>query len=115
MCIRDSNDLVELMALAATGRVEMLTQTYPLDAVNDAMDDLDAGRMRGRGILVPASQGAGRVARDLREVVDLAEFPRGADARDVGPVTDDAGGLACKANAAAGNAGSPRESSARRA
>ena len=52
------NDLVELMALAAGGRVEMLTQTYPLDAVNDAMDDLDAGRIRGRGILVPASQGA---------------------------------------------------------
>ncbi len=47
------NDLVELMALAADGRVEMLTRTYPLDAVNDAMDDLDAGRLRGRGILVP--------------------------------------------------------------
>ncbi len=47
------NDLVELMALAATGRVEMLTHTYPLDAVNDAMDDLVAGRLRGRGILVP--------------------------------------------------------------
>ncbi len=47
------NDLVELMALAAAGRVEMLTRTYPLDAVNDAMDDLDAGRLRGRGILVP--------------------------------------------------------------
>lgn len=47
------NDLVELMALTAAGRVEMLTRTYPLDAVNDAMDDLDAGRLRGRGILVP--------------------------------------------------------------
>jgi len=49
------NDLVELMALAAGGRVKMLTQTYPLDAVNDAMDDLEAGRIRGRGILVPAT------------------------------------------------------------
>ncbi|HEU4514965.1 MAG TPA: NAD(P)-dependent alcohol dehydrogenase [Nocardioidaceae bacterium] len=48
------NDLAELMALAASGRVEMLTRTYPLDAVNDAMDDLEAGRLRGRGILVPA-------------------------------------------------------------
>jgi NAD+-dependent secondary alcohol dehydrogenase Adh1 len=47
------NDLVELMALNAAGRVTMLTHTYPLDAVNDAMDDLDAGRLRGRGILVP--------------------------------------------------------------
>jgi NAD+-dependent secondary alcohol dehydrogenase Adh1 len=52
------NDLVELMALNAAGRVTMLTQTYPLDAVNDAMDDLDAGRLRGRGILVPAAAGA---------------------------------------------------------
>ena len=49
------NDLVELMALTAAGRVEMLTHTYPLDAVNGAMDDLDAGRLRGRGILVPES------------------------------------------------------------
>ena len=47
------NDLVELMALTAAGKVEMLTRTYPLDAVNDAMDDLNAGRLRGRGILVP--------------------------------------------------------------
>ena len=45
------------MALNAAGRVTMLTQTYPLDAVDDAMDDLDAGRLRGRGILVPASAG----------------------------------------------------------
>ena len=51
------NDLVELMALAADGRVEMLTRAYPLEAVNDAMDDLDAGRLRGRGILVPTPAG----------------------------------------------------------
>jgi NAD+-dependent secondary alcohol dehydrogenase Adh1 len=49
------NDLVELMALTAAGKVEMLTQTYPLDAVTDAMDDLERGRLRGRGILVPAA------------------------------------------------------------
>jgi NAD+-dependent secondary alcohol dehydrogenase Adh1 len=47
------NDLAELMTLAAQGQVKLHTQTYPLDAVNDAMDDLDAGRLRGRGILVP--------------------------------------------------------------
>jgi NAD+-dependent secondary alcohol dehydrogenase Adh1 len=51
------NDLVELMALAADGRVEMLTRTYPIAAVNDAMDDLEEGRLRGRGILVPAGSG----------------------------------------------------------
>ncbi|HMG30299.1 MAG TPA: alcohol dehydrogenase catalytic domain-containing protein [Jiangellaceae bacterium] len=51
------NDLVERMALNAAGRVHHVTQTYPLDAVNDAMDDLDAGRRRGRGILVPTAAG----------------------------------------------------------
>jgi NAD+-dependent secondary alcohol dehydrogenase Adh1 len=47
------NDLAELMVLAAQGKVELHTRTYPLDAVNAAMDDLDAGRLHGRGILVP--------------------------------------------------------------
>jgi NAD+-dependent secondary alcohol dehydrogenase Adh1 len=47
------NDLAELMALAAQGKVTLHTRTYPLDAVNDAMDDLDGGRLQGRGILVP--------------------------------------------------------------
>jgi NAD+-dependent secondary alcohol dehydrogenase Adh1 len=48
------NDLSELMALTAQGKVTLHTSTYPLDAVNDAMDDLDNGRLRGRGILMPA-------------------------------------------------------------
>jgi NAD+-dependent secondary alcohol dehydrogenase Adh1 len=47
------NDLAELMALAAAGSVKLHTSVYPLGAVNEAMDDLDAGRLRGRGILVP--------------------------------------------------------------
>ncbi|ASR38684.1 alcohol dehydrogenase [Prauserella marina] len=47
------NDLAELMSLAASGKVSLHTTTYPLDAVNGAMDDLDNGRLTGRGILVP--------------------------------------------------------------
>ncbi len=47
------NDLAELMTLSAGGAVALRTQAYPLDAVNDAMDDLDHGRLHGRGILVP--------------------------------------------------------------
>jgi NAD+-dependent secondary alcohol dehydrogenase Adh1 len=47
------NDLAELMTLAAQGKVKLHTRTYPLDAVNDAMEDLDSGRLQGRGILVP--------------------------------------------------------------
>jgi NAD+-dependent secondary alcohol dehydrogenase Adh1 len=42
------------MTLQADGRVSLHTSTYPLDAVNDAMDDLEAGRLHGRGILIPA-------------------------------------------------------------
>ena len=47
------NDLVELMVLAQTGRVTLHTKTYPLDAAAEAVQDLDAGRVRGRAILVP--------------------------------------------------------------
>lgn len=46
------NDLDELMVLAAQDKVTLHTSTYPLDAVNDAMADLDQGRLQGRGILV---------------------------------------------------------------
>ena len=47
------NDLVELMNLAGRGLVTLHTQTYALDAVHDAIADLENGRIRGRGILVP--------------------------------------------------------------
>ena len=48
------NDLVELMALNAAGKVQLRTQEYPLDATLDAMADLDSGKLAGtRGILVP--------------------------------------------------------------
>ncbi|MBV9382337.1 MAG: NAD(P)-dependent alcohol dehydrogenase [Streptosporangiaceae bacterium] len=47
------NDLAELMALAQGGKVTLHTRTYPLDAAADALADLDAGRVRGRAILVP--------------------------------------------------------------
>jgi NAD+-dependent secondary alcohol dehydrogenase Adh1 len=47
-------DLQDLMTLTAQGKVSLHTTTYPLDAINDAMNDLDNGRLQGRGILVPA-------------------------------------------------------------
>jgi NAD+-dependent secondary alcohol dehydrogenase Adh1 len=46
-------DLQDLMTLTAQGKVQLHTSTYPLDAINDAMNDLDNGRLQGRGILVP--------------------------------------------------------------
>jgi NAD+-dependent secondary alcohol dehydrogenase Adh1 len=50
-------DLQDLMTLTAQGDVTLHTTTYPLDAINDAMADLDQGRLQGRGILVPAGAG----------------------------------------------------------
>jgi NAD+-dependent secondary alcohol dehydrogenase Adh1 len=49
------NDLAELMTLNAQGKVKLHTSVYPLDAINDAMADLDSGRLQGRGILVPSA------------------------------------------------------------
>jgi NAD+-dependent secondary alcohol dehydrogenase Adh1 len=46
-------DLVELMVLAQAGKVTLHTKQYPLDTALDALHDLDAGRVRGRAILVP--------------------------------------------------------------
>ena len=46
-------DLAELMVLAQAGKVTLHTQKYSLDKAADALHDLDAGRVRGRAILVP--------------------------------------------------------------
>ena len=46
-------DLAELMVLAQSGRVTLHTQRYALDDALQALADLDAGRVRGRAILVP--------------------------------------------------------------
>lgn len=47
------NDLTELMTLAAQGKVALHTTKYALDDYQQAIDDLDAGRVRGRAILIP--------------------------------------------------------------
>lgn len=47
------NDLKELMELTAQGKVTLHTQEYGLDDFQQAIDDLTAGKVRGRAILVP--------------------------------------------------------------
>jgi NAD+-dependent secondary alcohol dehydrogenase Adh1 len=47
------NELAELMVLAQSGKVTLHTRTYPLAEAQQALADLDAGRVRGRAILVP--------------------------------------------------------------
>jgi NAD+-dependent secondary alcohol dehydrogenase Adh1 len=48
-------DLAELMTLQAQGKVTLHTTAYPLEDVHSAIADLEEGRLRGRGILVPPS------------------------------------------------------------
>lgn len=48
------NQLAELMTLQARGKVSLQTHTYSLDEINDAVNDLNNGRLPGgRGILIP--------------------------------------------------------------
>src|SRR6266852_1724406 len=47
------NDLAELMTLTAQRKVQLHTAMYSLDAALDAIHDLDSGKLRGRGILIP--------------------------------------------------------------
>lgn len=46
-------DLVELVALAQRGVVICRTQEFGLEKINDAMAALEAGKIIGRGVLVP--------------------------------------------------------------
>jgi D-arabinose 1-dehydrogenase-like Zn-dependent alcohol dehydrogenase len=47
------SELVELMELNRQGKVTIRAQTFPLDETAHAMEELDAGRVIGRGVLVP--------------------------------------------------------------
>ncbi|WP_027945596.1 NAD(P)-dependent alcohol dehydrogenase [Amycolatopsis taiwanensis] len=46
-------DLQDLMVLAAQGKVRLHTARYGLDEFQQAIDDLSAGKVRGRAILIP--------------------------------------------------------------
>jgi NAD+-dependent secondary alcohol dehydrogenase Adh1 len=51
--IGTNTDLADLVALASQGKVALHSSRYPLEAANDAIDDLRHGRIRGRAILIP--------------------------------------------------------------
>jgi NAD+-dependent secondary alcohol dehydrogenase Adh1 len=46
-------ELTELMALADKGKVNLAVQEYSLDNANQALQDLNNGKVKGRGVLVP--------------------------------------------------------------
>jgi NAD+-dependent secondary alcohol dehydrogenase Adh1 len=47
-------DLAGLVTLAGQGQVMLHPSRYPLEAANDAIDDLRHGRIHGRAILIPS-------------------------------------------------------------
>jgi len=50
--IGNRRDLTEVLALAATGKVKALAQTYPFEMVNEAVEDLRRAKVNGRPVLV---------------------------------------------------------------
>jgi NAD+-dependent secondary alcohol dehydrogenase Adh1 len=48
-------ELSELMTLNAEGKVKLHSQRYSLDEVGSAVSDLEHGRIKGRGVLVPGN------------------------------------------------------------
>jgi NAD+-dependent secondary alcohol dehydrogenase Adh1 len=46
-------ELVELAAMAERSQVKVTTRQYPLNAIAEAMEDLRAGRIQGRAVIVP--------------------------------------------------------------
>ena len=46
-------ELVELMELANRGKVHLATQYYKLSEANQALHDLNAGKVKGRAVLIP--------------------------------------------------------------
>jgi NAD+-dependent secondary alcohol dehydrogenase Adh1 len=50
-----ADDLAALLRLAVAGQVTVRSTLYPLDAVDEAIADLEQGRVRGRAILTPSA------------------------------------------------------------
>jgi NAD+-dependent secondary alcohol dehydrogenase Adh1 len=46
-------DLWEVLQLHARGRIELRTETHPLEAINDVLGRLRAGAVTGRAVIVP--------------------------------------------------------------
>lgn len=60
-------ELSELMILQAQGRVRLHTQRYALDDIGTAVADLDHGRIRGRGVVLPGQAPASLAAAGSSE------------------------------------------------
>jgi hypothetical protein len=54
--------LMEVVEMAALGRLTILVDRYPLSAAKQAYDDFEHGRLIGRAVLLPALVEAGAAA-----------------------------------------------------
>ncbi len=48
-------DLWELMQLHGRGRIRLVTETHPLEAINDVLEQLRGGDVTGRAVIVPSA------------------------------------------------------------
>jgi NAD+-dependent secondary alcohol dehydrogenase Adh1 len=46
-------DLWELVELHVSGRIRLVTETHPLDSVNEVLEKLRGGDVTGRAVLIP--------------------------------------------------------------
>ena len=47
--------LMEVVEMAALGRIKILVDRYPLSAAKHAYDDFEHGRLVGRAVLIPTA------------------------------------------------------------
>ncbi len=50
------SELVEVLELARRGHIQSRVQTYPLEKVNEALEDLEAGAVDGRAVVTPGAK-----------------------------------------------------------
>lgn len=55
-------NLLEVLELARLGRIEVLEERYPLSRVADAYRDLEKGKLLGRAVAIPGSNGSSEKA-----------------------------------------------------
>ena len=69
--------LMEVVDLAALGRLKILVDRYPLSAANQAYEDFKHGRLVGRAVLIPGAlqdgDGRGTTSSQLAEVIDAVK------------------------------------------
>jgi alcohol dehydrogenase, propanol-preferring len=70
--------LMEVVDLAALGRLKVLVDRYPLSAAKQAYDDFEHGRLVGRAVLMPALLEARAADAGITDSSRIAPVPTGA-------------------------------------